>query len=88
MILVINDNHYGLMFELRYTCDGYFHLQCMKNTGWIEGWNPSTQIYALLLDNEWQFLWINNGIKLHMKACSLADERRILNGFGMNAIYI
>ena len=31
MVLVINDNPYGLMFALRYIFEGKLHRQCMKN---------------------------------------------------------
>jgi len=31
VVLVINDNPYGLMFALRYIFEGMLHRQCMKN---------------------------------------------------------
>jgi len=52
VVLVINDNPYGLMFALSYTCR-VVHRQCLKSICWIQEGNVMTKVLFKGISEEW-----------------------------------
>ena len=46
VVLVINDNPYGLMFALRYSYR-FFHMHRLNSMCWIQGWMPSRSLIIM-----------------------------------------
>ena len=46
VVLVINDNPYGLMFVLSYSCR-FVHWHRLNSMCWIQGWMPSRSLIIM-----------------------------------------
>ena len=57
VVLVINDNTYGLMFSFRYFCR-FVHRHHLNSMCWIQGWMPSR---SLLIMNIFDMIKKKNG---------------------------
>ena len=69
VVLVINDNPYGLMFALRYSCR-FFHWHHLNSMCWIQGWMPSR---SLLILNIFEMIKKKNGHDSVEAYCNYAE---------------